>query len=426
MIKVSIIIPMYNAEKFIINALDSIPVRDDIEVLCIDDCSTDNTYNIVNEYAKVHNLNIRLFRNNINSGTGYTTNIGYDNANGEWIVGLDNDDSLITDEYNKVINILDSSKYDIVFISNRTNRTNEIWSGTDRTAIWCYFITKKFLGDMRMPNDRWAADFVLTNKLLNKNPRICNSKIVAYNYNYPREGSIMWNHSHKKPIDRVAVYTAIIGDYDNLIDPKYVNTDYDYYCFTNNKNIKSTKVWKVVYINKNDYDETKNIDDVRFARFIKIMVHKILPTYKYTIWIDANTIMIDNFGKLFSKYTTGKDWFLFKHTQRNCIYDEAKACIEWKLDYNNIIENQINLFKSEGYPINNGLVETNVMYRHTTEEVIKLCELWWSIVKTGSRRDQLSQMYCFWKLGYKFDLVPKRAKDTQYFDLVDHKGSRVV
>ena len=225
-------------------------------------------------------------------------------------------------------------------------------------------------------------------------------------------------------MNKVAVYTAIIGNYDDLRDPEYVNNTYDYFCFTDNHEIKSTDIWKVVYVNRDDYEETVGIDNVRFARYIKVMGFNLLPDYKYLIWVDSNTIMTDNFDSLISEYGSGKDWILFKHTQRNCIYSEASACIDWNLDNVDIIKNQIKKFKDEGYPENFGLIETNVMYRVITDEVKTLCKLWWSIIKSGSRRDQLSQMYCFWKLGMEFDLVPNRAKDTKWFKLVDHKGDR--
>lgn len=197
MIKVSIIIPMYNAEKFIVKALNSIPIRDDIEVLCIDDCSTDNTYKLVNEYIDTHKLNIKLFKNETNLKTGLTTNVGYDNAVGKWIIGFDDDDYLLTKSYNEAIDKLDNlDNYDLVFIANEVN-DGSVWSGIDRTAIWSYFIKRDFLGDLRMA--KWGShppDFLLTRHIIDDlNPKIYNTNITAYHYNYPREGSVVWNFS---------------------------------------------------------------------------------------------------------------------------------------------------------------------------------------------------------------------------------------
>ena len=193
MIKLSIIIPMYNAEEFILKALDSIPRRDDIEVIVVDDCSTDNSYNIVKNYE---GLNIKLFKNEKNSGTGFSTNVGYDHAQGDYIVGLDNDDWLLTDNYNILVDKLYNWDYDIIYYGNEIN-DGKLWLGKFRTAIWSYFIKREFLGVKRMPTFRWAADWYFTKDLLEQqNPRLHICNIVGYHYNFPREGSIMWNRKH--------------------------------------------------------------------------------------------------------------------------------------------------------------------------------------------------------------------------------------
>ena len=79
----TIIMPIYNQPILVIRALDSIPVRDDIEVICIDDCSTDNTFEVLQEYVKHSSLDITLLRNEHNSGIGFTTNRGIDLAQGK-------------------------------------------------------------------------------------------------------------------------------------------------------------------------------------------------------------------------------------------------------------------------------------------------------------------------------------------------------
>ena len=63
---------------------------------------------------------------------------------------------------------------------------------------------------------------------------------------------------------RICVYTCITGDYDNLKEIKNKEKNIDYYCFTNNKNIKS-KTWKVEYI------EDKKLSNIILARKTKIL-----------------------------------------------------------------------------------------------------------------------------------------------------------
>lgn len=93
-IKLSIIIPVYNRETRIIKALDSIPIRDDIEVIVIDDCSTDGTMSVLESYDKYP---IIVLKNEVNSGPGIARNKGIDKAIGEYVTFLDSDDWLVTD-----------------------------------------------------------------------------------------------------------------------------------------------------------------------------------------------------------------------------------------------------------------------------------------------------------------------------------------
>ena len=89
----SIIIPCYNCEKYISCCLDSIINQnyDNFEVICLDDCSTDNTCSIIKEYAK-QDKHIQLIKNRINRGPGLLRNIGLKKAKGNYILFCDNDD----------------------------------------------------------------------------------------------------------------------------------------------------------------------------------------------------------------------------------------------------------------------------------------------------------------------------------------------
>ena len=82
--KVSVIIPVYNAKDYLRRCLDSIvnQTLSDIEIICVNDCSTDNSLEILNEYAKKHS-NIKVIDCKINSGESKARNIGLENAAGE-------------------------------------------------------------------------------------------------------------------------------------------------------------------------------------------------------------------------------------------------------------------------------------------------------------------------------------------------------
>lgn len=90
---ITIIVPIYNAGKFIERCLQSLVSQtySNIEILCIDDCSTDNSCEIVGKFLKKDNR-VKLFKNEKNSGPATTRNIGLKNAQGEFIMFCDNDD----------------------------------------------------------------------------------------------------------------------------------------------------------------------------------------------------------------------------------------------------------------------------------------------------------------------------------------------
>ena len=111
MIKVSIIIPVYNVEKYISECLDSVINQSlkDIEIICIDDCSTDNSYNILLEYSKKDNR-IKVLKNEENKSAGPTRNIGMKIAQGEYISFIDSDDYISLNYLEDLYNT--AKKYD--------------------------------------------------------------------------------------------------------------------------------------------------------------------------------------------------------------------------------------------------------------------------------------------------------------------------
>lgn len=93
--KFSIIVPMYNVEKFIARALESAINQSfkDIEIICVDDCGQDKSIEIAKEFAK-KDKRIKIVQNERNLGTFATRNNGALSAKGEYLLFLDSDDFL--------------------------------------------------------------------------------------------------------------------------------------------------------------------------------------------------------------------------------------------------------------------------------------------------------------------------------------------
>ena len=92
MIKVSVIVPVYNKEPFLEEALNSIinQTLREIEIICVDDGSTDSSLAILQQYAKT-DARIQILKQN-NSGPGPARNLGMKHASGEYLVFMDSDD----------------------------------------------------------------------------------------------------------------------------------------------------------------------------------------------------------------------------------------------------------------------------------------------------------------------------------------------
>lgn len=113
--KISIIIPVYNSEKYLSDAVDSCIAQTlkEIEIIMIDDASTDNSREIMRKYASEHD-NVKLFFQKENRRQGAARNIGIKNACGEYLLFLDSDDWLSPDACEKLWNKAHETNSDMV------------------------------------------------------------------------------------------------------------------------------------------------------------------------------------------------------------------------------------------------------------------------------------------------------------------------
>jgi glycosyltransferase involved in cell wall biosynthesis len=112
---ISVIIPVHNAEDFLNRCIDSVlsQTLSKIEIICIDDCSTDNSFAILQKYAE-NDSRISCFKNEINIGQGLTRNKGIDLARGEYIAFVDCDDWIEADMYEVLYSKTAVEKYDLI------------------------------------------------------------------------------------------------------------------------------------------------------------------------------------------------------------------------------------------------------------------------------------------------------------------------
>ena len=116
--KVSVIIPVYNVEQYLRQCLDSVinQTLKDIEIICINDCSPDNSAQILSEYAK-KDSRIKIITLKENGGLGNARNVGLKNVTSDYIMFLDSDDWLELDACECAYNQIAKNNNDIVFFN---------------------------------------------------------------------------------------------------------------------------------------------------------------------------------------------------------------------------------------------------------------------------------------------------------------------
>ena len=193
--KLSVITPVFNQEKLILTGLNSVPKRDDIEHIVIDDCSTDDTYNVVLNYKKETGKKIILLHNDRNRGIGYSVNRGLDIAKGEYIGQLDADG----DYY---VNLESAFQFfgwhDLIYYSLRVNN-GDFWILKEgNPGKYCgtvKFMRREFIGNLRERHLENCEDVYFYEELMKKHPTefFIDRNIMFLHYNYPREHSLTWN-----------------------------------------------------------------------------------------------------------------------------------------------------------------------------------------------------------------------------------------
>lgn len=223
---------------------------------------------------------------------------------------------------------------------------------------------------------------------------------------------------NQEDIKDTVVYTAIFGGFDSLSEVRNPKSNVCYICFTDQEDINS-KTWKIV----------KCEDIMRnprlFAKFFKIFPHKIFRTAKTTLWVDGNYLIKSNHWKFLNTYDDLKHIKFYRHSLRNCIYDEAETIKKEKPEFNpKIISRQIDRYIDENMPANQGLINGAIILRnHESKLLPKLMDEWWFEIYNYSIRDQLSFNYVNWKNGNCVEYFPEEITSFIYFKFKPHLGS---
>lgn len=220
-------------------------------------------------------------------------------------------------------------------------------------------------------------------------------KIVLYNELYEIETKDIFPFMKEK---KIAVYTCIVGEYDDLKEPLSISPKCDYFVISDKKPTHKT-VFQYMDIKNYVPDYIK--DNTRKNRYCKINAHKIFPEYRYSVYFDGNIQLSDSIDELVESFPETRI-IAFCGNFWSSIYREMMSVIQNKRDEKDLIIKQAKKYWLEGMPENFGTVMCGIMIREQNNPKCRaIMEEWWEQIDKYSKRDQISLPYVLWKNGYK-------------------------
>lgn len=234
---ISIIVPIYNKEKYLSKTITSIlnQTYKNFELLLIDDCSTDNSVKLCEEFRE-KDKRIKIIKNEKNSGVSETRNVGLDNSLGKYICFVDADDTIDSNMYEVLHSFI--SKYDCDFVQcmNKGSKINlesdvQFINGYDNIfgvylaedkisdTVWSKIFRSDVLKDVRFNTEfRKHEDTLFVFEVLKKCKKICLISDELYNY-----------HCSVNSLTNVKIFDSEIKllEIIRLVE-KYIRDNYDY------------------------------------------------------------------------------------------------------------------------------------------------------------------------------------------------------
>lgn len=201
---------------------------------------------------------------------------------------------------------------------------------------------------------------------------------------------------------RFAIYSACIGDYDNIAQPPVINNQFDYYVFCDQPKEKNIGVWNIVRAPFKD-----GMPYILLARYIKTHPHELLPNYEAWIWMDTNLMFADNF--FFEKF---EKWYhssalvaANQHPATDDVYEHIYEMCCLGFEHDVVCLQAMKYLQEHNYPEHNNLCETGILFMKNVLLVRSFNERWWWHIQNLSKRDQFSFNYVLFELKIKWENI---------------------
>ena len=251
--KISVIVPVYNAEKSLCQCIDSILALTftDFELLLIDDGSKDSSGIICDEYVR-KDSRIRVFHKE-NGGVSSARNLGLDNARGQWITFVDSDDKLFSTAFNIdweniygnlilfpfVMKFENNDKiiYPKQLMTNKENYLSQTLDSTIMRVPWSKLYSRKHIGDLRFDTSIKIGEDTLFNLEFYKRIEIIQiENVFVYEYSFIGNDAIKYCLT---PFYSIEILSKIFHSY---IEQNYKSLPFEikmYYYYSTSTNISS-------------------------------------------------------------------------------------------------------------------------------------------------------------------------------------------
>lgn len=242
---VSVIVPVYNVEKYLTRCLDSLisqSAKAPYEIICINDCSPDNCIDILEDYAyRFPNL-IRVFENEENRGLGATRDRGICEANGKYLMFVDSDDYVRSDYVERYLVAMEDNPCDIViggYIdtdgSSETPRflPHSSWTTLCFSSACAKLFKKSFVQEncLEFTSIRYAEDTLFNLYAFAKHPQCAIIDYAGYFY-FVNPTSITREKGPEKQLERIlsSLYRSFVDsfDYASLTQDEKWMVEYSY------------------------------------------------------------------------------------------------------------------------------------------------------------------------------------------------------
>ena len=196
--------------------------------------------------------------------------------------------------------------------------------------------------------------------------------------------------------EKIIVYTACFGGYDRVPEPVIRPDNIEYILLTDEiRPDMPDSLWKTVRLGpKTDAAEMARCagDPILLNRWCKMHPHLLFPDCALSVYVDANILIVSDLTALTKALRPdGFPAAFFRHKQRDCVYDEIRACLIKGKDSKAALLAQEKMLRAHGIPEHAGLLEAPVIVRrHTDARCIALMDAWWKAFLAGSRRDQIA------------------------------------